>query len=229
MRYLLLLFVVALCIAGCGEITWLPNNYGNIPTQNDVTFTPQTNVKVLTQVQSNTLTVTGLTNPVGISVVNGEYSIEGVNNGAFTSAAGTVSNNQKVIVRHTSSMALGGKVDTKLTIGSKSGTFTSTTTGTDPTFTFPAKSDAPGTTVTSDPLTISGAALAINLSIVNGEYSIGSDPFTSATSNTLTDPNGKTLRVRNTAAATAGLKETTTLTILNGTVTLKGTFETTAL
>ena len=87
MRYLLF-SVLALCIAGCGDFEWFPNNYGNIPTQNDITFTTQTGQKILTQLQSNTFTVTGLTNPVSISVANGEYRIEGVSSD-FTSAATT--------------------------------------------------------------------------------------------------------------------------------------------
>ena len=102
MRYLLF-SVLALCIAGCGDFEWFPNNYGNIPTQNDISFNPQTDVPVLTQIQSNTITVTGLTNSVSISVTNGQYAVNG---GTFTSNSGTVNNNDTVVVQHFSAAAL---------------------------------------------------------------------------------------------------------------------------
>src|SRR5689334_16372929 len=49
-------------------------------------------------VESDSITVTGISSPVPISIRNGEYSING---GPYTSQAGTVSNGQIVSVRHT--------------------------------------------------------------------------------------------------------------------------------
>jgi hypothetical protein len=58
------------------------------------------NVARSTVIESNEITVTGINIAVDISIINGEYSI---NDGAYTSAAGTVENGDTVKVRHTSS------------------------------------------------------------------------------------------------------------------------------
>lgn len=88
------------------------------------TFTDQTAVALSTVVESNAITVAGINAAAAISVTGGEYSIGG---GAFTSTAGTVTNGQTVKVRHTSSSSNSAAVNTVLTIGGVSDTFSSTT------------------------------------------------------------------------------------------------------
>ena len=87
-------------------------------------FTDQTGVALSTVVTSNSITVSGINAAADISVSGGEYSING---GGFTSASGTVSNADTVVVRHTSSNANSTAVQTTLTIGGVSDTFSSTT------------------------------------------------------------------------------------------------------
>ena len=93
-------------------------------TPDAFTFTDQTNVALSTLVTSNEITVTGINAATAITVTGGKYSI---NNGAFTTAAGTVKNGDKVKVQHTSSASYATKIDTVLTIGGVSDTFSSTT------------------------------------------------------------------------------------------------------
>ncbi len=96
-------------------------------TPDSFMFNDQPNVARSSQVISNTITVAGIAVPVAISIsslVTAEYSIDG---GAFTPAAGTVSNGQTVTVRQTSSAAYSTPTEATLTIGGISDTFTATT------------------------------------------------------------------------------------------------------
>ena len=97
-------------------------------------FVDQTGVALSTLIESAPITVAGINAASPISITGGEYSI---NDGAYTSAAGTVANGVRVKVRHTSSAGNSsainsGATDTVLTIGSVSDTFTSTTVGLPP-------------------------------------------------------------------------------------------------
>ncbi len=98
---------------------------GNTGTTPDAfTFTSPTDVALSTIVTSNSITVSGITAAVPISVTGGSYSI---GTGAFTTTAGTVTNGQTVKVQHTSSASNSTNTVTTLTIGGVSATFTSTT------------------------------------------------------------------------------------------------------
>lgn len=93
-------------------------------TPDAFTFTDQTNVPVSTTRTSNTITVSGLGAAATVTVSGGEYS---KNSGAYTSASTTAVNNDTFSVRHTSSASNSTSVNTTLTIGGVSDTFTSTT------------------------------------------------------------------------------------------------------
>lgn len=88
------------------------------------TFIDQTEVEFDTLIKSNPVTITGLAGFSPIRIGMGQYSI---NSGAFTSADGFVNNNDTVIVRHISSMSSSTVVNSTLTIGTVSDTFSSTT------------------------------------------------------------------------------------------------------
>jgi hypothetical protein len=77
-----------------------------------------------TAVASQAVTIQGINMPANVSVAGGEYSVNG---GAFTSAAGTVSNAQSIVVRVTAATTPGGVVDATLTVGSVAARFTVTT------------------------------------------------------------------------------------------------------
>lgn len=76
------------------------------------------------QVTSQTVTISGLDEATGISISGGEYRI---GDGAFTSAAGTVTPDAQVQVRATAPAVAGGTATATLTIGGISGGFSVTT------------------------------------------------------------------------------------------------------
>ncbi|MFA6898572.1 MAG: Ig-like domain-containing protein [Desulfurivibrionaceae bacterium] len=93
-------------------------------TPNAFTFVDQNNVALSTLTESAAITMAGINAAASISVVGGEYQING---GAWTAVAGTVNNNDTVKVRHTSSGSNSTAINTTLTIGGVSDIFTTTT------------------------------------------------------------------------------------------------------
>ena len=124
------LFTIALasCAGGDGSDTTTKPPIETPPavdtTPNNYNFVDQTNLANSIEVISNEITVSGINSNTTISITGGEYSI---NDGAYTSAAGTVSNNQKVRVKALSSATSATTVNAVLTIGGVSGTFSITT------------------------------------------------------------------------------------------------------
>lgn len=87
-------------------------------------FTYLTNAAPNSWLTSNTILVSGLTGPVSISILNGQYSIDG---GAYTSADGMISNGQVLSLQQMASAQLSTTIDTVLTLGSFSDIFSVTT------------------------------------------------------------------------------------------------------
>jgi len=87
-------------------------------------FTDVTNQPRSTLTESAAITVSGINAPAPISVTGGEYQVNG---GSWTSSSGTVTNGNTVKVRHTTSGSYATAVNTVLTIGGVSDTFTTTT------------------------------------------------------------------------------------------------------
>lgn len=75
-------------------------------------------------VQSNEVVLTGFNQPVALTVEGGAYSLD---NNTWSTDATTVSNNQSVWVRHTTSANFESTNTTTLTVGDKSANFVSTT------------------------------------------------------------------------------------------------------
>ncbi len=96
-----------------------------VTTPSAIVFSHQTNAAPGALVTSNTVTVSGITVAVPISVSGGLYSIGC--SGPFTTAPGTLSPGATVCVRHLTPLALGATTTTTLTVGGGSATFNSTT------------------------------------------------------------------------------------------------------
>ena len=96
-------------------------------TPNAFSFTSETNVNLNQTRTSEAITVSGINSTASISVSGAASSEYRVNNGSWTSAAGTVIHGDTVRVRHTSASTNSTVTSTTLTIGGVSGTFTSTT------------------------------------------------------------------------------------------------------
>jgi len=93
-------------------------------TPNAFSFEPKTDAELGTQHTSNLITVESIDTAVPISITGGEYSI---NDGAFTSAAGTVSVSNTVAVRATASSVTETVQNAVVTIGGVSATYAVTT------------------------------------------------------------------------------------------------------
>ena len=116
-----------------------------------------------------------------VTVAGGTYSING---GPFTAAAGSITNNQTLVVNVLASAAFGATTSATVNVGGVAATFSVTTLAAATTpnpFTFTAQSNvAPRATITSNSVTITGINTASPVSIVGGTYSINGGPFTAA-------------------------------------------------
>ncbi len=102
-------------------------------------FTDAVDVALSTQTTSDAITVSGINSNASVTVTGGEYSID---NGAFTSVMGTVSNGQQIRVRGTSSASVDTTVNVELTVGGVADSFAITT---------PVDEDAPTVTILFPP------------------------------------------------------------------------------
>ena len=192
-------------------------------TPNAFTFANQADSALSSSVASNEVVISGINTATPISITGGEYSIEG---GAYTSGAGTVSNNQRVRVRLTSSGQFSTATNAVLTVGGVAVTFTATTLPVDTTpdqFEFAHKADAPRDAwATSASATITGINTQTPVVVVNGEYSIDGGAFTSAAGGSVNA--NQTIVVRVMAGATYSKVTRVQLTVGNVT----GFFEVTS-
>ncbi len=115
------------------NIVWLYNGISFAGAPSDTTpdafsFQDLQNVPAATEMTSLAITVSGIDAAADITVTGGTYSKNGA---AFTASAGTVVNGDSVRARHTSSASASTAVNTVVTIGGVSDTFTSTTASAD--------------------------------------------------------------------------------------------------
>ena len=188
-----------------------------------VSFDTKTSVPLNTLIESDPATISGASGPVSISVLNGEYSIDC--SGTYTSAQGTISNDQTLCLRHTSADDYQQSVTTHLTLGNQVSSFSSTT-GKDEdidTVSFDTQIEVNmGTQITSNTVTISGLSDFTTISVENGEYAIGcsADAFTSEAGQIA---NLDTVCVRHTSAISALTQTQTVLTVGNSELSFSST------
>jgi len=177
---------------------------------------------------SNTVSITGISGPVSISIAGNnascEYDING--NGSWSSDPGTVKNNDIVEVRQTSSASYSTTTDCTLTAGTESDTYSITTelkstpaadtTNIPDPFDFVDRVDRPLSTLhTSNTVDITGIDTPVDISIDNlntgldCEYRIGSGSWTSTDG---TVSNNDTVEVRQTSSASYSTTTDCTLT-----------------
>ena len=165
-------------------------------TPDAFTFIPVTNAELNTLSVSNTITVSGISTSVPISISAGEYAING---GAFANSNNTVNNNDTVVVRQTSAATLSTLSQATLTVGDVSAPFNVTTKGDQNAFGFLNKNNAaPNSVVTSNSILVSGINEPSSISINNGQYSIDGGAFTSTTG---TISNGQVLTLQQTSSS----------------------------
>lgn len=194
-------------LAGCGggsskspspPSTNPPDTTPSDTTPNAFSFTAEEGAEPGAVIISNEISISDINAAAPISITNGEYAI---GNGAFTSAAGSVSDGDIVRVRLTAADTSNTPAEAILDVGGVSGTFTVTTllSTTPASFSFaPATDVEPSNVQTSDTATITGIDVAVPISITGGEYAIGEGEFTSADG---TIKAGQSVKVRTTASA----------------------------
>lgn len=142
---------------------------------NPFSFTPQTGVALSTVITSNTISPTGNTLPVAISIsAGGQYSING---GSFTSTAGTFNPGDSVTVRQTSSASLNTTTSVTLTIGSQTGVFSVKTIAPDATVNWSLTEQASPATFVDADLIIkdNGTTVVTRTSTDSGTFTIAAD------------------------------------------------------
>lgn len=136
-------------------------------TPNAFSFAALTDVERSTLMESDSVVISGIDAAASVSIRGGEYSISG---GAFTSAEETITNNQSIVVRQTSSPEYDTTTNAELTIGGVSSAFSITTFG------MPDDTDQPSANVTFPPhrstttfgaVRVRGTAFDATTSVVN--------------------------------------------------------------
>jgi hypothetical protein len=167
------------------------------------------------EVTSEEVSIAGIDGPTPISVRNGSYA---VNDGAFTSQTGTVTNGQRVRVRLTTGGSYQLTESAILTVGGMSAMFTVTTTAADrepAAFSFDAQHNiALNASVVSNVITVDGISddLLVPIFIVGGEYAVSGSPYTTMPGFVT---HGQTVTVRVTSASTYSTTTTATVSIAN--------------
>ena len=150
------------------------------PVPDRFSFAPINEAAPGTSYVSAAATITGITGPSPISVSGGRYRI---NDGSFTSEAGTVAAGDQVYAEVIASSQTSTAATATITIGGVAGSFTVTTSATDTvpdsfSFTpvFNAKTDS---AYTSNEVTITGINAPSPISIVGGFYRLNDRSNTS--------------------------------------------------
>ncbi|GAB1257291.1 hypothetical protein NBRC116494_17930 [Aurantivibrio plasticivorans] len=144
-------------------------------------FNSQSGVERNASVDSNEVIISGINSNVPISIVDGEFSIDG---GGFSADARTIVNNQRVQVRQTSSNNFNTATEAVLTVGGVIGSFAVTTLQEDITpevFNIIDINNAPlDSLITSAPIVVAGINSLSPVTISEeGEFSIDGANFTS--------------------------------------------------
>lgn len=182
---------------------------------NGFSFAPFNNAAPSAVISSGAVIVSGIEAPATISVVNGQYSING---GAPTAETGTIANGDNVRVQQTASNDFAATTTATLNIGGVSAAFNVTTRAADvipDAFVIaPVSGATPGDTVISATVFVAGLEAPVPIAVANGRYSINGAAFT-ATPGLVGD--GAAVRVEH--IASAGFTTTSRATLSIGGVT----------
>ena len=143
-------------------------------------FTDAVDQPPSTPIDSNTLTITGINVPTLVSTSNG--ATISINGGPYNPSPATITNNQTVSVRLTSSPDPAGQVETTVTIGnsvnaslSDTWRITTTTSGDiipDPFYFIDKDDQVPNTYVESNTIIIQGITSPSPFNVTNGQASV---------------------------------------------------------
>lgn len=146
------------------------NTFIEDTTPDAFSFADITGVIPGTVITSAPISVNGLNGAATLSVSGGSYK---KNDSPFTTEAGVAANGDEIQVRHTSSVSYATTTDTVLTIGSVSGTFSSTTHAT----VWNSADKGGGLSLSRDMLTVSKSASGYSSVRAVKSYSSGKHYF----------------------------------------------------
>ena len=167
-------------------------------------FIERSNVAAKSFVTSESKTMSGITDPLAVSVSGGNSAQYRIDSGAFTSSPGTIANGQSLTVRHISADAVATASITTVSVGPSFTTaFKSVTSSSDRTpdaFGFGGQGNvAPGAVIESATIFLAGFNASAPVTAGPGaEYRINDGTYTSAAGTLLP---GQTLTLRHTSAA----------------------------
>lgn len=151
-------------------------------TPSAFTLAAVTEAELNTMIESGSVTISGITGSVPVSIESAFSAEYNINGGGWTAAAGTIESGDTIAVRFVSANAYENLRSVDLTVGSTTEAFSVTTRAQDTApdaFTFASGLVAPSTTdVTSESVTLAGyeGSVAISLSgDASAEYRIGTD------------------------------------------------------
>ena len=180
----------------------IPPEFRSFPIK-PFSFIERTNVAPNVYTTSEEVKLAGFTHGLPITLSAGlEYAI---NNGSFTTAAGSIRAGQTLRVRHITPTGAGAMKESTVTVGSFNAVFKTTNTTLDRTpnaFDFGKRMSVPGGSVQeSDVITLSGYNAPIPLMAGPGvQYRINMGGWTSAAGNL---PVGASVQIRHTASTTS--------------------------
>ncbi|MFV1985418.1 MAG: hypothetical protein ACC657_17855, partial [Thiohalomonadales bacterium] len=204
----LILLHLQACGGGGGSGTAAPVNDR---TPNEFFFAEELNASLSQVYVSNSIVVDGIDTATTISIIGGDYAIDGA---AFTNANGNITNGQSIQVRQTSSNSTSSKTDVTLTIGGVNGIYSVTTFDRDidpDDFTFNAQTDVfLNAVVISNAITIAGLNGDSPIKVSNGDYYVNGVLNTPATVK-----NGDIVKAQVTASNLYNTPNTATVSIGN--------------
>lgn len=197
-------------------------------TPSALTFASVTGAALNAVVESDPVTVSGITGSVPVAVEGVFSAAYRINAGAWVSTPGTVTDGDTVTVRFVSANAYGTERSVDLTVGTVTGAFSVTTGAQDTTpdlFAFDTRLVAPGTAdVASEGVTLTGFDGTVPVSLsgeASGEYRIGTDSAGSVTWGAWTNvstnvSSGQLIQVRLDAPAAEGATRNLTVEVGSG-------------
>jgi len=197
-----------------GSTAWAAKNGKRWDKTPDIfNFVDLTGAQLLSSINANSITVSGINTSISISITNGEYSING---GTYSNSSSRVNNGDTVDVRQTSSGQHLTTTSAVLNLNGVTDSFDVTTLENTPdttpdTFVFTDQIGvALDSAVNSNSISVTGINTATNISVSGGEFSVNNEPFSSV-SRTVT--NGDLVTVRLIASSAYITTSQATLTI----------------
>ena len=203
-------------VGGGAAVDWNVTNQGTADDDPEYFFfDDEDNAAPNTLIVSQPVAITGINVPANVTASNGAEIRVGSGSWVNGNTGTTITNGQNLRVRITSSADPGGVVETDVTVGALSDTFTVTTTTAndttpDPFYFANRDNQAPNTYIESNVIVLQGITSPSNVSVTGGQFSKNDGSGWSAFAATGQVNNGDQFKVR---VLTGGLATTSNLSV----------------